>query len=83
MHVSPIYILFDHYQVRIQQIPSGGFDSVFLFFLLINVWAPRVLRGSGENGYFFTGSWGALVINLGNLGSKLIVLRIKGALLKS
>ena len=26
--------------------------------------------GSGENGYFFSGSWGALVIILGDLGSK-------------
>ena len=30
----------------------------------------------GENGYFFSGSWGALVIILGDLGSKLIVLGI-------
>ena len=32
--------------------------------------------GSGENGYLFSGSWGALVIILGELGSKYIVLGI-------
>ena len=38
--------------------------------------------GSGENGYLFSGSWGALVIIFRDLGSKLIVLWIKGALQK-
>ena len=37
---------------------------------------PQGFGGSGENGYFFSGSWGALVIILGDLGSKLIVLGI-------
>ena len=32
--------------------------------------------GSGENGYLFSGSWGALLIILGELGSKLIILGI-------
>ena len=32
--------------------------------------------GSGENGYLFSGSWGALVIIFGELGSKLIILGI-------
>ena len=32
--------------------------------------------GSGENGYLFSGIWGALVFTLGDLGSKLIVLGI-------
>ena len=40
-------------------------------------------RGFGENGYLFSGSWGALVIILAELGSKLIILWIKGALPKS
>ena len=33
--------------------------------------------GFGKEGYFFSGSWGALVIILGDLGSKLIVLEIE------
>ena len=44
---------------------------------------PQGLLGSGENGYFFSGSWGALVIILGELGSKLIILGIKEALPES
>ena len=32
--------------------------------------------GAGENGYSFSGSWGALVIISEDLGSKLIVLGI-------
>ena len=35
---------------------------------------PRDLGGGG--GYLFSGNFGALVINSGDLGSKLIVLRI-------
>ena len=40
--------------------------------------APQGFLGSGENGYLFSGSWvpGALIIILGELGSKLIILRI-------
>ena len=37
---------------------------------------PQGFWGSGENGYLFSVSWGALVIILGELGSKLIVLGI-------
>ena len=44
--------------------------------------APGVW-GSWENGYLFSGSWGSLVIILRDLGSKLIVLGIKGVLPKS
>ena len=43
---------------------------------------PQGFWGSGENGYLFSGSWGALVIIFRDLGSKLIVLGIKGALQK-
>ena len=32
--------------------------------------------GSREKGYLFSGSWGALIIIFGDLGSKLIVLGI-------
>ena len=39
--------------------------------------------GFGENGYLFSGSWGALVIIFRDLGSKFIVLGILGALQKS
>ena len=38
--------------------------------------APQGFWGSGENGYIFSGSWGALVIISGDLGSKLIFLGI-------
>ena len=41
------------------------------------------LRGFGELGYLFSGSLGALLIILGELGSKHILLGIKGALPKS
>ena len=34
---------------------------------------PQRFWGSGENSYLFSGSWGALVIILGELGSKLII----------
>ena len=44
---------------------------------------PQGFGGSGENGYLFSESWGELVIILGELGSKLIILRIQGALPKS
>ena len=52
-----------------------------------SIWAqamghPQGFWGSGENGYLFSGIWGALVIILGELGSKLIVLGIWGALPK-
>ena len=43
---------------------------------------PQGFWGSGENGYLFSGSWGALVIIFRDLRSKLIVLGIKGALQK-
>ena len=45
--------------------------------------APQGFWGSGENGFLFSGSWGALVIILGELGSKLIILGIQEALPKS
>ena len=35
---------------------------------------PPGFWGSWENGYLFSGSWGALVINFRDLGSKFIVL---------
>ena len=41
-----------------------------------HIWGPQGFLGSGENGYLFSGSWGALVIILGELGSKLIILGI-------
>ena len=37
---------------------------------------PQGFWGSGENGYLFSGSWGALIIIFRDLGSKLIVLGI-------
>ena len=44
---------------------------------------PQGIGGSGENGFLFSGSWGALVIIFRDLGSKLINLGIKFALIKS
>ena len=37
---------------------------------------PQGFCGSGEKGYLFSGSWGALLIILGELGSKHILLGI-------
>ena len=48
-----------------------------------NLWGPQGFWGSGEKGYLFSGSWGALLIILGELGSKHILLGIKGALPKT
>ena len=39
-------------------------------------WGPQGFWESGENGYLFSGSLGALVIIFRDLGSKLIVLVI-------
>ena len=40
------------------------------------LWGPQGFWGSGEKGYLFSGSWGALLIILGELGSKHILLGI-------
>ena len=48
-----------------------------------SVLGPQGFGGSEENGYLFSGSWEALVITFRDLGSKLIVWGIKGALQKS
>ena len=39
-------------------------------------WSPQGFWGSGENGYLFSGSLGAMVIISGDQGSKLIFLGI-------
>ena len=43
---------------------------------MLNLWDPQGFWGSGENGHLFSGSWGALVIILGEKGRKLIILGI-------
>ena len=43
------------------------------FGLIQYIWGPQGFWGSGENGFLFSGSWGALVIILGELGIKLII----------
>ena len=47
-----------------------------------HMYVPLGFWGSGEEGYLFSGSWGALVIIFKELGSKLMVLGISGALQK-
>ena len=37
---------------------------------------PQGFWGSGEKGYLFSGSWGTMLIILGELGSKHILLGI-------
>ena len=48
----------------------------FKFLYVHNLGAPQGFWGSGEKGYLFSGSWGALLIILGELGSKKILLGI-------
>ena len=59
--------------------------SIYDIFSFVNKWGGgggQGFGGSGENSYLFSGIWGVLVIILGELGSKLKVLGIKGALPK-
>ena len=49
---------------------------LILFLWNLHIWGHPGFWGSGENGYLFSGSWGALVIIFRDLGSKLIVLGI-------
>ena len=49
---------------------------LILFLWNLHIWGPQGFWGSGENGYLFSGSWGALVIIFRDLGSKLIVFGI-------
>ena len=58
-------------------------DFLWLFSCPRRLLGPQGFWGSGENGYLFSGSLGALVIISGDIGSKLIVLGIYGALPKS
>ena len=44
--------------------------------LIGNYWAPQGFWGSVEKGYLFSGSWGAELIILGELGSKHILFGI-------
>ena len=43
---------------------------------LLDPWVPQGFGGAGEKGYLFSGSWGTLLIILGELGSKHIILGI-------
>ena len=52
------------------------YSTAELHQLLKHKGIPQGLWGSGENGYLFSGGWGALVIILGELVSKLIILGI-------
>ena len=55
------------------------FDSIIFYIAL----RPPGGLGAGKMGYLFAGSWEALLIILGELGSKHILLGIQGALPKS
>ena len=55
---------------------AQGHNAVSSLRLKHSTTAPQVFWGSGENGYLFSGSWGALVIILGELGNKLIIFGI-------
>ena len=57
-------------------LPSNEFRHFSIQIALTISGAPQGFWGSGENGYLFSGSWGALVIILGELGSKLIILGV-------
>ena len=46
------------------------------------MYGPQEFWLSGEDGYLFSGIWGALVFIFRDLGSKLIVWGIQGALQK-
>ena len=50
---------------------------------MINRWGPRGFGDLGRLAIYFQGAGGALVIILGELGNKLIILGIQGALPKS
>ena len=54
----------------IEHVPLGPEASALTTELPVG---PQGFWGSGENGYLFSGSWVALVIILGKLGSKLII----------
>ena len=66
-----IYIGSSHCSVRLII-----YDTVLKFSAFDHNWGPQGFWGSGENGYLFSGSRGALVIIFRDLGSKLIVLGI-------
>ena len=61
---------------KISYIGYMAYKILFVQIYMISYWAPRGFGGSGENGYLFLGSWGALVIISRDLGSKLMVLGI-------
>ena len=54
----------------IEHVPLGPEASALTTELPVG---PQGFWESGENGYLFSRSWGALVIILGELGSKLII----------
>ena len=58
-------------------------DFCFHDFQSESLMRPQGMGGSGENGYLFSRSWGALVIIFRDLESKLINMGIKFALIKS
>ena len=72
-----VYTKFDHNNIN--AIRSQDIEQKMNSDVKINGhnWGPpQGFWGSGEKGYLFSGSWGALLIILGELGSKHILLGI-------
>ena len=69
------YCIIRFYIFYFFKIINYHFNSEYLTFKLV-VGPPQGFWGSGEKGYLFSGSWGALLIILGELGSRQILLGI-------
>ena len=64
--------------IMIRNEREGGLRMIQIrtFIKALKVGPPQGFWGSGEKGYLFSGSWGALLIILGELGSKNILFGI-------
>ena len=52
---------------------GSGFRLIAGFNVKLELNGPQGFWGAGEKGYLFSGSWRALLITLGELGSKHIL----------
>ena len=56
---------------------TGGLGRTVGKIIINSIWGPpQGFGGAGEKGYLFSRSWGALLIILGELGSKHIIFGI-------